>query len=325
MPHYEPIDALALPRFAGVRTFMRLPLVQDLEILKRDHVDFVVAGLPFDTGATFRAGARFGPEAIRSASALLRPYNPELDLSIFEHIHGVDYGDSPVAPGFIEDSYARMQQFLQPLHEAGITPIGLGGDHAVVLAELRAAAAVHGPLALVHFDSHTDTWDQYWGHQYTHGTPFRRAAEEGLLDTRRSTMTGMRGGLYGREDLQGARDLGFTVIPMTQLRQRGNAEVLQETRARAGDAKCFLSFDIDFIDPAYAPGTGTPEVGGPTSADGLELVRGLAGLNFVGFDVVEVYPQYDAGAITAELAANVAYEMISLIAWRKKKATSNEQ
>jgi agmatinase len=211
-----------------------------------------------------------------------------------------------------------MQNFLQPLHSAGITPIGLGGDHAVVLAELRAAAAVHGPLALVHFDSHSDTWDQYWGHKYTHGTPFRRAVEEGLLDTSRSTQVGMRGSLYGREDLQGARDLGFTVIPMTDLRRRGNEDVLAEVKTRAGTAKCFLSFDIDFIDPAYAPGTGTPEVGGPTSADGLALVRGLTGLNFVAFDLVEVYPQYDSGAITAELAANLVYEMISLIAWNRR-------
>lgn len=319
MARFEPTDALQLPRFAGVRTFMRLPFVNDLELLTRERANFVVVGLPFDTGATFRVGARFGPEAIRSASALLRPYNPELDVRIFDYIHGVDYGDSPVAPGFIEDSYERMQATLEPLHRAGITPIGLGGDHAVVLAELRATAAVHGPVALVHFDSHTDTWDAYWGHKYTHGTPFRRAVEEGLLDTQRSTMVGMRGGLYGQEDLQGARDLGFEVIPMSQLRRRGTADVLDTIRRRAGEGKCFLSFDIDFIDPAYAPGTGTPEVGGPTSADGLELVRGLTGVNFVGFDVVEVYPQYDSGAITAELAANVVYEMISLMAWRKKR------
>lgn len=318
MPRYEPIDALALPRFAGVRTFMRLPHVSDLETLKRDSVDFCIVGLPFDTGATFRVGARFGPEAIRSASALLRPYNPELDVRIFDYVQGVDYGDSPVAPGFIEDSYFRIQQTLQPLLEAGITPVCIGGDHAVVLAELRAAAAVHGALALIHFDSHTDTWDQYWGHKFTHGTPFRRAVEEGLIETRRSTMTGMRGSLYGQEDLQGARDLGFTVVPMSQLRKRGTSDVLAEIRERAGAAKCFLSFDIDFIDPAYAPGTGTPEVGGPTSAEGLDLVRGLTGLNFVAFDLVEVYPQYDSGAITAELAANLLYEMITLLAWKKK-------
>ena len=318
MPRYEPIDGLVLPRFAGVRTFMRLPLIQDLEILKRDAVDFAVVGLPFDTGATFRAGARFGPEAIRSASALLRPYNPELDLKIFDYIHGVDYGDSSVAPGFIEDSYARMEACLKPLHAAGIIPIGLGGDHSVVLAELRAAAAVHGPLRLVHFDSHSDTWDEYWGHKYTHGTPFRRAVEEGLLDTSHSIQVGMRGGLYGPEDLQVARDLGFVVVPMSELRKRGLEDVSAQVRARAGDGKCFLSFDIDFIDPAYAPGTGTPEVGGPTSADGLALVRALTGLNFVAFDLVEVYPQYDPAAITAELAANLVYEMISLIAWRRR-------
>ena len=317
---FEPTDAMKLPRFAGVRTFMRLPHVSDLETLKKERADFAVVGLPFDTGASYRVGGRFGPEAIRSASALLRPYNPELDVRIFDWVHGVDYGDSPVAPGFIEDSYARMQAHLEPLHYAGIVPIGLGGDHSVVLAELRAAAAVHGKLALVHFDSHTDTWDAYWGHKYTHGTPFLRAVEEGLLDPRASTMTGMRGSLYDASDLDNARALGFSVIPMTQLRKRGIENVLQEIRARAGSAKCFLSFDIDFIDPAYAPGTGTPEVGGPTSAEGLELVRGLTDLNFVGFDVVEVYPQYDPAGITAELAANVVFEMLSLLAYNKKRA-----
>ena len=318
---FEPTDAMKLPRFAGVRTFMRLPHISDLEILIKERADFAVVGLPFDTGATFRVGGRFGPEAIRSASALLRPYNPELDVRIFEYVHGVDYGDSPVAPGFIEDSYERMQAHLEPLHRAGIVPIGLGGDHSVVLAELRAAAKVHGKLALVHFDSHTDTWDTYWNHKYTHGTPFLRAVEEGLLDPSRSTMTGMRGGLYDASDLENARALGFSVITSTQLRKRGIENVLQEIRARAGDAKCFLSFDIDFIDPAYAPGTGTPEVGGPTSAEGLELVRGLTELHFVGFDLVEVYPQYDPGGITAELAANVVYEMISLLAYNKKHGT----
>jgi agmatinase len=322
MPRYEPIDAMTSPRFAGVRTFMRLPHVPDLEILKRDLVDFAIVGLPFDTGATFRVGARFGPEAIRAASVLLRPYNPELDLKIFDHIHGVDYGDSPVAPGFIEDSYERIEAFLNPLYGAGITPICLGGDHSVVLAELRAAAAVHGPLRLVHFDSHSDTWDEYWGHKYTHGTPFRRAVEEGLIDTTHSIQVGMRGSLYGREDLQTARDLGFVVIPMTELRRCGIEDVVAQIRERAGDSKCFLSFDIDFIDPAYAPGTGTPEVGGPTSAEGLALVRGLTGLNVVGFDLVEVYPQYDPAAITAELAANLVYEMISLIAWKRRAGSA---
>lgn len=317
---FEPTDALELPRFAGVRTFMRLPHVSDIETLRSARADFAVVGLPFDTGASYRVGARFGPEAIRSASALLRPYNPELDVKIFDLVHGADYDDSPVAPGFIEDSYARMQAHLEPLHRAGIVPIGLGGDHSVVLAELRAAVAVHGKLALVHFDSHTDTWEAYWGHKYTHGTPFRRAVEENLIDPHASTMTGMRGGLYDALDLEDARAMGFSVIPMTLLRRRGADSVLEEIRARAGRSKCFLSFDIDFIDPAYAPGTGTPEVGGPTSAEGLELVRGLIGLNLVASDVVEVLPQYDSGSITALLAANVAYEMISLMAYNRKHA-----
>jgi agmatinase len=249
---------------------------------------------------------------------LLRPYNPELDLKIFDLVQGVDFGDAPVAPGFIEDSLERMAKHLQPLHAAGVVPLGLGGDHSVVLAELRAAAAVHGKLGLVQFDSHGDVWDEYWGHKYTHGTPIRRAVEEGLLDPARSLQVGMRGSLYAREDWQEARDLGFAVVTMSELRQRGMADVLAQIRARAGAGKCFLSFDIDFVDPAYAPGTGTPEVGGPTSAEALALVRGLTGLNFVAFDVVEVLPSYDApGQITALLAANLAYEMISLMTWNR--------
>ena len=183
-PHrYRPADSLVSPRFAGVRTFMRLPHVTDLS-----GVNVAFTGLPFDTGASFKVGARFGPEAIRSASALLRPYHPELDVDIFGVLSAVDYGDSPVAPGFIEDSYERIVRFLEPVHQAGVVPIALGGDHSITLAELRAAAKTHGPLALVLFDSHPDTWDSYFGHRYFHGTPFRRAVEEGLLDTPRSTM-----------------------------------------------------------------------------------------------------------------------------------------
>lgn len=323
MKRFEPMDALVQPRFAGVRTFMRLPLVNDWEVLVRERADFAFVGLPFDTGATFRVGARFGPEAIRSSSVLLRPYNPELDVKIFEYIHGVDYGDAPVAPGFIEDSYARIEAHLRPLVQAGIIPVGLGGDHSVTLPELRAIAGTHGPVALILFDSHTDTWDAYWGHKYTHGTPFRRAVEEGLIDATRSTMVGMRGGLYDANDFKIARDLGFAVIPASQLRHRGIADVLSQVRERAGSGSCFLSFDIDFVDPAFAPGTGTPEIGGPTSAEALTLVRGLAGLRFVGFDIVEMYPQYDPAGITAALAANVGYEMISLLAWAKKNRRGN--
>src|SRR5574341_214342 len=199
-PHYRPADSLASPRFSGVRTFMRLPHVTTTE-----DVDVAFVGLPFDTGASFKVGARFGPEAVRSASVLLRPFHPDLDLDIFNHVSAVDFGDAPVAPGFIEDSNDRIVNFLRSLHAADVAPISLGGDHSVALPELRAAAEKHGPLALVLFDSHTDTWESYFGHRYFHGTPFKRALEEGLLDPHHSIMIGIRGPLYDANDLGNAR------------------------------------------------------------------------------------------------------------------------
>ena len=292
---------------------MRLPALQTT-----DDVDAAIVGLPFDTGVSFRVGARFGPEAIRSASVLLRPFHPELDIDIFEHLSVVDYGDAPVAPGFIEDSYDRITRYLEPIHAAGVVPIALGGDHSIVLAELRAAAKVHGPLALVLFDSHPDTWDRYFGHPYFHGTPFRRAVEEDLLDTGRSAMIGLRGALYERADWEQARALGFELIPASELHQTGIAGVPERVRQHAGDHPVFLSFDIDFLDPAYAPGTGTPEVGGFSTWQAQELLRGLAGLNLVAADVVEVLPAYDLTGITASAGANMAWEILALLAWRRK-------
>ncbi len=312
---YQPVDAMQYPRFSGIRTFMRLPHVTDLE-----GVDFAVVGVPLDTGATFRVGARFGPEAIRSASVLLRPYNPALDIAIFEVSSGVDYGDLSVVPGYLPESHARITEGARPLFERGVTPIFLGGDHSVTLPELRAAAAVHGPLALVQFDSHGDVWQGYFGGKDTHGTPFRRAAEEGLLDLEHSIQVGLRGSIYGPEDIKASRDLGFEVITGPEAHAMGMAAVVERVRRRVGDRPAFLTFDIDFIDPAYAPGTGTPEVGGFTSAQALTLVRGLKGLNFVAYDVVEVMPAYDPAGVTALLAANLAYEFISLDALRRKAA-----
>jgi agmatinase len=310
MPRYRPVDALQSPRFAGIRTFARLPYVTDLT-----DVDVAVVGVPFDTGATYRVGARFGPAAIREASALLRTYNPALQVDVYANVSAVDYGDLPVAPGFIEDSYARIVAGLAPIVGAGVIPILLGGDHSITLAHLRAVAARHGPVALIQFDSHADLWDQYWGHRYTHGTPFRRAIEEGLLDVGRSSQVGLRGSLYGPDDFTVGQDFGMQVFPMLEVRDLGLPEVLRRVKERAGTGPAFLTFDVDFIDPAYAPGTGTPEVGGPTTAEALQCVRSLAGLTLVGFDVVEVLPSFDGpGQITALAAANVAFEMMSLVA-----------
>jgi agmatinase len=313
LTRYEPADSFATPRFSGVRTFMRLPSVQDL-----DNSDVAIVGAPFDTGATFRAGARFGPEGIRAVSHLLRRYNPSLDVMIFDHLSVIDYGDVPVVPGYIEESYRRIAEGLEPIHRAGVVPIVLGGDHSIALPELRAAAAVHGPLALVQFDSHPDTWDAYFGQKHTHGTPFRRAVEEGLLSLGRSIQVGMRGSIYEAGDWEDAREMGFDLVPTDAIRKLGIEETIARIRERVGDARVYVSFDVDFVDPAFAPGTGTPEIGGFTSREAQEFVRGLAGLDLVGCDVVEVYPAYDPAQITALLAANVAHEFLSLVALRRK-------
>ena len=313
MTRYEPADSFVTPRFSGVRTFMRLPNTQDLK-----NSDVAVVGAPFDTGATFRAGARFGPEGIRSVSHLLRRYNPSLDVVIFDHLSVIDYGDVPVVPGYTEASYESIREGLEPIHRAGVVPIVLGGDHSIALPELRAAAAVHGPLALVQFDSHPDTWDAYFGQKHTHGTPFRRAVEEGLLDPSRSIQVGMRGSIYDQGDWNDAREMGFDLVPTDAVRKLGIEQTISRIRERAGDAKVYASFDVDFVDPAFAPGTGTPEIGGFTSREAQEFVRGLVGLDLIGCDVVEVYPAYDPAQITALLAANVAHEFLSLIAARRK-------
>ncbi len=307
---YEPADSFETPRFSGVRTFMRLPNVRDL-----DNADAAIVGAPFDTGASFRAGARFGPESIRSISHLLRPYNPSQSVAIFDHLSVLDYGDVPVVPGFIEESYETIQSGLEEIHRAGVVPIVLGGDHSIALPELRAAASVHGPLALVQFDSHADTWDEYFGKKYNHGTVFRRATEEGLLRADRSIQVGMRGSLYDAGDLDASRELGLDLVTTDDVRKAGVSETIERIQERVGDAMVYVSFDVDFIDPAYAPGTGTPEIGGFTSREAQEFLRGLAGLQISGCDVVEVYPQYDGpGQITALLAANVAFELLSLVA-----------
>ena len=317
MVRYEPADSFETPRFSDVRTFMRLPNVRDL-----DNADVAIVGAPFDTGATFRAGARFGPEGIRAVSHLLRRHNPGLGVTIFNHLSVIDYGDVPVVPGYIEESYRRIEEGLRPIHEAGVVPIVLGGDHSIALPELRAAASVHGPLALVQFDSHPDTWDSYFGQKHTHGTPFRRAVEEGLLVPERSIQVGMRGSIYDESDWENARKLGFDLLSTDEVRELGIPKTIERIRERVGDSKIYVSFDVDFVDPAYAPGTGTPEIGGFTSREAQEFVRGLAGAEIAGCDVVEVYPAYDPAQITALLAANIAHELLSLVAFARKAAAS---
>jgi agmatinase len=312
-PKYMPIDAMAYPRYSGIRTFMRLPFVTNLE-----DVDFAIVGVPFDTGGTYRVGARFGPEAIRSSSVLLRPYNPSLDIAIFEHCSGVDYGDFSTTPGYLPESHNQIEEAATTLFETDVVPIFLGGDHSISLPLLRAASKSHGQLALVHFDAHGDVWNAYFGDKDTHGTPFARAVEEGLINLDHSIQIGLRGSTYDKEDIQVSRNLGFQVITGPELHDMGIQKALTVILERVKGRKAYLTFDIDFLDPAYAPGTGTPEVGGFTGAQALRLIRGLLNQNFVGYDLVEVMPSYDPANITSLLAANIIYEFISLEALRRK-------
>jgi agmatinase len=307
-PHHRPVDARVMPRFSGVRTFMRAPHTTDLA-----GVDAAVYGIPFDTATSFRTGARFGPEAIRSASALLRPYNPALDVNVVETLSIVDFGDVPVSPGDTERTYGQVEEALAPLVDAGIFPLALGGDHSVTLAELRVLARRHGPLALVQLDAHGDTWEEYFGQRFFHGTTFKRALEEKLIEPEASVQAGLRGSLYGADDLESARELGFAVLSCDGLRALGSDGYARLVRERVGDRPVFLSFDIDVLDPAFAPGTGTPEVGGLSTAEALAFLRTLGGIDLAGADVVEVSPAYDGpGQQTALAAANVAYELLSL-------------
>jgi agmatinase len=307
-PRYRPVDARVSPRFAGLRTFMRLPHTTELE-----GVNLAIVGIPFDTATSFRSGARFGPAAIRNVSSILRPYHPLHEVDIFDHLSAIDYGDLGVVPGNTVRTLELAAEALEPLLEADVFPLVLGGDHTVTLAELRALAKRYGPLAVVHFDAHGDAWEAYFGERYFHGTILRRAAEEGLLLPGRSMQAGIRGPLYGADDLRTPEEFGFRVITASELREFGFASFGSEVRKRVGSAPVLLTFDIDFVDPAYAPATGTPEVGGFTSAEALEYIRALTGIRLVGCDCVEVAPAYDtAGETTALLAANIAYEMMAL-------------
>jgi agmatinase len=311
-PRYGPPDAFVTPRFSGPRTFMRLPHVTDL-----DGVDVAIVGVPTDGAVVFRSGARFGPEGIRSASVMLRNYNPMLRVDIVDKLSLVDYGDVPTVPGSTEDSLSRSAEALAEIAGAGVTTLCLGGDHTILLAELRALAAVHGPLALVQLDAHHDLWDEYFGQRLFHGSVVRRAVEEGLVDPGRSVQAGLRGSLAAATDADLPRKYGIDGIPYEELAALGPGGFSARVRDLVGDGPCFLSFDVDFVDPAFAPGTGTPEVGGPSSREALTYVRSLAGLDFRGFDCVEVSPPFDPAAVTAFVAANVCFEMLSLVALRR--------
>lgn len=312
MPRYVPEDSLQSPRFTGPSTFARLPLVRAL-----DEVDLAVIGVPFDTGVTYRIGGRFGPNAVRAASVMLRPYNANLGINPFDVLSCVDHGDVAIVPGYIERSYTAIEAAVRPIVDAGVIPLLIGGDHACTLPHLRATRS-RGPVAVIDFDAHTDAWDSYFGERYNHGTWMRRAIEEGLVDTTHSIEIGLRGPLYGAGDWTGLRDeLGLDYLTTEDVLARGPEATAAAIRERVGDRPAFISFDIDVVDPAFAPGTGTPEPGGLSAHDALTIVRRLTGIDFVGFDVVEVIPAYDPAAQTAFLAANLAFEMLSLVALRR--------
>ncbi|MQA96105.1 MAG: agmatinase [Streptosporangiales bacterium] len=307
-----PVDSTRVPRFAGPATFARLP--------RRDQVErcgIAVVGVPFDTGVSYRPGARFGPEAVRQASRLLRPYNPALEVAPFDGVQVADAGDIAANPFDIGEAVEAIDEGITELTATGARPVTIGGDHTIALPALRALARRHGPVALLHFDAHLDTWDTYFGAAYTHGTPFRRAAEEGLLDTEAICHVGTRGPLYAAKDLTDDRRLGFGVLTASDVGRRGPDEVIDILRQRVGDRPLYVSVDVDVLDPAHAPGTGTPEAGGLTSRELLDILRGLAGTNLIGADVVEVAPAYDHAEITAVAAAHITYDLVSLLALKE--------
>ncbi|WP_237568774.1 agmatinase [Mycolicibacterium lacusdiani] len=309
-----PIDASKTPRFAGPASFARLPRLDQVP-----KADIVVAGVPFDSGVSYRPGARFGPTHVRESSRLLRPYHPGLDVSPFEIAQVADAGDIAVNPFNIHEAIETIEAAAVELTANSTSLVTIGGDHTIALPLLRAAAQRHGPVALVHFDAHLDTWDTYFGAEYTHGTPFRRAVEEGILDTEALSHVGTRGPLYGKKDLEDDRRFGFGIVTSADVYYQGVREVVDKLRQRLGDRPVYVSIDIDVLDPAHAPGTGTPEAGGITSRELLEILRGFHGLNLVGADVVEVAPAYDHAEITGVSASHVAYDLVTLLAMRHEE------
>jgi agmatinase len=306
------VDATVVPRFAGPATFGLLPRLDEV-----GETDVAVVGVPFDAGVSYRPGARFGPSHVRESSRLLRPYNPALDVEPFALQQVADAGDIAVNPFDIEAAITQVENGARELLERAGRLVTIGGDHTIALPLLRAVAAQHGPVAVVHFDAHLDTWDTYFGAPYTHGTPFRRAAEEGLIDRSGCVHVGTRGPLYSSQDLVEDGELGFQVVPSVEIDDLGARGVLEKIVERVGGRPVYVSVDIDVLDPAFAPGTGTPESGGMTSRELLAVLRGFAELDLVGADVVEVSPAYDHAEITGIAASHVTYELLSALAVRR--------
>ena len=308
-PFFKPVSGFDLPRFAGVPTFMRLPHVS-LDAAKISEVDIGIIGVPWDSGTTNRPGPRHGPRQLRDASTMIRAQHPVSGIRPYEKLNCADLGDVSINPADIEDSMNRITSFYKTVIEKGIKPLTAGGDHLTSLPVLRAIAE-RGPLGMIHFDSHTDLFHSYFdGTMFTHGTPFRRAVEENLLDPKRVIQIGIRGTQYDREDLDFADSVGIRVVKIEEFFDRGIEDVMTEARAIVGEKETYISYDIDFVDPAYAPGTGTPEVGGPNSYEALKVVRELTGVKIVGADMVEVSPPFDPSSNTAFLGVSVMFELL---------------
>jgi len=307
------IDATQVPRFTGPATFARLPRIDEVS-----DIDLAVVGVPFDAGVSYRPGARFGPHHVRESSRLLRPYNPAAEVEPFAAQQVADAGDIAVNPFDIDAAISQIEAGACALMERSQRLVTIGGDHTIALPLLRAMAARHGPVAVVHFDAHLDTWDTYFGAAYTHGTPFRRASEEGLIDRSGCLHVGTRGPLYSAQDLEDDVDLGFQVVPSTEIDDLGARGIVEKIQERVGGRPVYVSVDIDVLDPAFAPGTGTPEAGGMTSRELLAVLRGFDELDLVGADVVEVSPAYDHAEVTGIAASHVIYELLSAMAPREE-------
>lgn len=304
----QPLGGNEMPRFGGLASMMRLPVATHAAGL-----DAAFIGVPLDIGASNRAGARFGPRQIRAESSLIRPYNMATGAAPFDALQVADLGDVPINTYSLEKSVEIITGFYREVLGHGCVPLTLGGDHTIALPILRAVAERHGPVALIHVDAHADVNDEMFGERIAHGTPFRRAVEEGLLQTNKVWQIGLRGSGYAADDFDWPRRQGFTIIPAHEVWWQSLAPIMDKVRAVIGDAPCYLSFDIDGIDPSFAGGTGTPEIGGLSVPQALEIIRGCRGLNLVGADLVEVSPPYDPSGNTALLGANLLYEMLCVL------------
>ncbi len=311
--YFQPISGMELPRFAGVPTFMRLPLVP-LDGPRINEVNIGLIGAPWDGGTTNRPGPRHGPRQIRDSSTMIRAENGHTGVRPFELVNCADLGDVTPNPADLSDSLQRMESFYNQVRSRGIMPLTIGGDHLCSLPILRALAKGSAP-GMIHFDSHTDLFHSYFGGtMYTHGTPFRRAVEEELLDPKRVIQIGIRGTAYDREDIDFAKSVGIRIIKIEEFFARGIEDVMSEARDIVGNKETYISYDIDFIDPTFAPGTGTPEVGGPNSFEAIQVIRHLKGLNIIGADLVEVSPPFDTSGGTAFLAASLLFELLCVMA-----------